>query len=148
MVQTPACFYAYAEKVNSAAFISNPKGHGLYGKGPFLGKKGMIVLTTGDVLPHFTHGTGATSIDGLLFGTLWGSFYATGMSVLSTLMFCGFSTRKPDEKDDEIYAKFREDIQGLETRPVIDIAFKGNVGEHADDCEHFARLANVSPYGG
>jgi putative NADPH-quinone reductase len=144
----PACFYSYIEKVNSAAFIANPNGPGLYFKGPFLGKKALLVLTAGNILPNFTHGTGVTSIDGLMFGTMWGSFYAVGFSILRTILYCGLMIRNPGENDAEIFAKFREDIRQLETRPVIDIEFKGDPYQHElDEAEKFARLPNLNALG-
>lgn len=145
-MRLPACFYAYMEKVTGAALNDPEVMRGLYKRGPYVGKKAMLVVTTGNILRNFTYGEGISSIDGLLFETMFGSFYLLGFDVIRSMIISGFMKVKRGEQDEEVVEQFKKNIADFDSRPLIPYKFEGAQFEHSpDDVEMCARLENLTP---
>ena len=78
----------------------------------------MIVCPVGNIEPNYTHGTGISSFDGLMFQTIFGSFYAGGFTPMKSYPIFHMMNM-----DDECFLKeiekFKEMIVNIDTREII-----------------------------
>ena len=124
----PASFYAFFQKLLSAASAQG----GLFEKSCFYGRKIMIISPVGNIEANYTHGTGISSFDGMLFSTIFGNFVAGGFTPIKSYPICGVLFMKPEQFAEEI-KKFKEVLKTLDTREIIKLPWDAKAREGMPD---------------
>ena len=124
----PASFFAFFQKLLSAAMSQG----GLFDKSVFCGRKAMIVSPVGNVEANYTHGTGISSYDGIMFSAMFGNFIAGGFTPIKPYPIFG-TMMMPPEKFAEELQKFKEMLKTLETREIIKIPWAAQAKEGMPD---------------
>ena len=124
----PASFYAFFQKLLSAASSQG----GLFEKSCFYGRKIMIVSPVGNIEANYTHGTGISSFDGILFSTIFGNFVAGGFTPIKSYPICGIMFMKQEQFEEEI-KKFKEMLKTLDSREIIKLPWDAKAREGMQD---------------
>ena len=110
---------------------ASPEG-GLFEKSLFYGKMFMIVCTVGNIEANYSHGTGITSFDGLMFQTLFG-LYAGGFTVVKSYPIYSLLFMKSEEDFKPELEKFKEMIKNFDSRETIAFPWKAQAAEGTPD---------------
>ena len=124
----PGSFYCFFQKLLLASSLQG----GLFEKSCFYGRKAMIVSPVGNIQPNYTHGTGISSFDGIMFQSIFGNFVAAGFTPIKSYPICGILMMTPEKFNEEVQ-KFKEVLKTLDSREIIKLPWDAKAREGMPD---------------